>query len=59
VVETIETGTYTNVNHDFDFARRVISGNGLSQEFRGDVIYCRGRKTGPVVTRWPKELYYP
>ena len=58
-VETIETGNYTTVSPEFDFARRVIESNSLSAEFRGDVIYCRGRKTGPVMTRWPKELYYP
>ena len=40
-------------------ARAVIAQHGLSSEFRGDVLYCRGRKVGPVVNRWPKELYYP
>lgn len=59
VVETIETGNYTTLNPEFESARSIIEKNGLSAEFRDDVLYCRGRKAGPVVTRWPKELYYP
>jgi glycosyltransferase involved in cell wall biosynthesis/SAM-dependent methyltransferase len=59
VVENIETGYYTLQNPEMETARAVIAQHGLSAEFRGDVLYCRGRKVGPVVNRWPKELYYP
>ncbi|MSO21065.1 MAG: glycosyltransferase [Acidobacteria bacterium] len=58
-VEGIETGNYAAISQEFEFARKVIASHGLSAEFRGEAIYCRGRKTGPVRERWPKELYYP
>ena len=58
-VETIETGGYRLQSVEYEFAKWVIASNNLSAEFRGDAVYCRGRKVGPVATRWPKELYYP
>jgi hypothetical protein len=35
----------------------LLRQRGLSLELREDCLYTIGRKTGPVVDRWPRGLY--
>ncbi len=58
-VELLETGDYAHVLEDYAEARKLLERNGLPASFRGEVIFCRARKLGPVRDRWPKDLYYP
>ena len=58
-VEHLETGDYRDSRVNFDGAWKLLEAGGCSLDLRGEVIYCRARKTGPVRDRWPKELYYP
>jgi glycosyltransferase involved in cell wall biosynthesis len=58
-VELLETGEYAHVLEDYAEARKLLERNGLPASFRGEVIFCRARKRGPVRDRWPKDLYYP
>jgi SAM-dependent methyltransferase len=58
-VEHLETGDYNEQAPSYEEARRVLEAHRLSTTLRGEVIFCRARKTGPLRDRWPKELYYP
>jgi glycosyltransferase involved in cell wall biosynthesis/SAM-dependent methyltransferase len=58
-VEHLETGDYNEQAPNYEEARRVLEANRLSTALRGEVIFCRARKMGPLRHRWPKELYYP
>jgi SAM-dependent methyltransferase len=58
-LDLLETGDYQDGRPNFEAARKLIQAGGGSLDLRGEVIYCRARKTGPVRDRWPKELYYP
>ena len=58
-MDLLETGDYQEPQVDFEAVRKLLASNGCSLELRGEVIYCRARKIGPVRDRWPKELYYP
>jgi SAM-dependent methyltransferase len=58
-VDLLDTGDYQGAQTDFEAVRKLLASNGCSLELRGEVIYCRARKVGPVKDRWPKELYYP
>lgn len=58
-VDLLETGDYGKGEKDGDAVERMLETNQFSLALRGEVIYCRGRKVGPVRERWPKELYYP
>jgi glycosyltransferase involved in cell wall biosynthesis/SAM-dependent methyltransferase len=60
-VEHMETDWYAEP--DGDYAGRVremrelLQQRNLSLELREDCLYTIGRKTGPVVSRWPRGLY--
>ena len=58
-VDLLETGDYQNSQPDSEGMRRLLETYGCSTQLRGEVIYCRARKAGPIRERWPKELYYP
>jgi SAM-dependent methyltransferase len=58
-VDLLETGEYQDTQKNFDWIRDFLQAGGCSLDLRGEAIYCRARKTGPVRDRWPKELYYP
>jgi len=58
-VELLETGEYRDAHTNFSRTREFLQAAGCSLDLRGEAIYCRARKTGPVRDRWPKELYYP
>ena len=63
-VQLLETGDY-----DIPSANRpdlnpkdvleLLRDTQFPVELRGEIIYCRARRVGPVRQRWPKELYYP
>lgn len=57
-MDLLETGEYRETPADLDRVRKLVESSGGSLDLRGEVIYCRARKTGPVRNRWPKELYY-
>jgi len=58
-VDLLETGDYQERQSDFEAVRKLLASHGGTLDLRGEVIYCRARKSGPVRDRWPKELYYP
>ena len=58
-VDLLETGDYQEAPADSEGIQRLLESNGCSLLLRGEVIYCRARKVGPLRDRWPKELYYP
>jgi hypothetical protein len=58
-VELLETGNYANPDSRSEATAKFLEANHCSLDLRGDVIYCRGRKVGPVRDRWPRDLYYP
>ena len=58
-VELLETGDYGKPEPYYEATRKLLEANGCPPQLRGEVIYCRARKTGPIRERWPKELYYP
>jgi SAM-dependent methyltransferase len=58
-VDLLDTGEYQDTRRNFDWIREFLASGGCSLDLRGEAIYCRARKTGPVRDRWPKELYYP
>ena len=58
-VELLETGNYSKPEPYFPWVQQMLQKLLCSVELRGEVIYCRARKVGPVRERWPKELYYP
>jgi len=57
-VDLLETGDYEPRPGD-ESVLELLEANHLPLGLRGEVIYCRGRKIGPVQDRWPKDLYYP
>ncbi|MBI2817104.1 MAG: glycosyltransferase [Acidobacteria bacterium] len=57
-VDLLETGDYESRPADA-MVEKILRENGLAVDLRGEVIFCRGRKVGPVRERWPRELYYP
>ncbi|MBI3894571.1 MAG: glycosyltransferase [Acidobacteria bacterium] len=59
IVELLETGDYGRPESYFTWVQDMLQKIQCSLELRGEIIYCRARKTGPVRERWPKELYYP
>jgi glycosyltransferase involved in cell wall biosynthesis/SAM-dependent methyltransferase len=57
-VEHLETGPYlARRSAEFDWVKHVMKRYQLPDHLRGDVIYAVGRKTGPVVERYPSALY--
>ena len=57
-VEHLETGPYlARHSAEFDWVKHVMKRYQLPDHLRGDVIYAVGRKTGPVVERYPSALY--
>jgi SAM-dependent methyltransferase len=58
-VEYLETGEYGADDEHAAWTDEFLRRNQCSAELRGAVIYCLGKKTGPVQDRWPKDLYYP
>ncbi|MBI4458694.1 MAG: methyltransferase domain-containing protein, partial [Acidobacteria bacterium] len=58
-VELLETGDYGKPEPYFTWVQKLLQKMQCALELRGEVIYCRARKTGPVRERWPQELYYP
>ena len=58
-VELLETGDFGRREPRSEWTEEFLKANQLSPDLRGEIIYCRGRKTGPLRERWPKELYYP
>jgi glycosyltransferase involved in cell wall biosynthesis/SAM-dependent methyltransferase len=58
-VRRMETGEFKDDPHpDWAYIRHMLSEYKLPDIHRGDGIYALGRKTGPVVNRWPAWLYY-
>ena len=58
-VELLETGEYWSRDWYADSMEKLLEANQFPTDLRGLIIYCRGRKVGPIRERWPKELYYP
>jgi glycosyltransferase involved in cell wall biosynthesis/SAM-dependent methyltransferase len=57
-VERLETGEFREQPHpEHHYIRHLLERYHLSNELRGDGIYCVGRKTGPVRRRYPAWLY--
>jgi glycosyltransferase involved in cell wall biosynthesis/SAM-dependent methyltransferase len=58
-VERLETGEFHDEPHpDWAYIRHLLADYQLPEQHRGDGIYALGRKTGPVLDRWPSWLYY-
>lgn len=58
-VVRLETGEFRDDPHpDWAYIRHILAEYKLPEINRGDGIYAVGRKTGPVVDRWPSWLYY-
>ena len=54
----LETGEFLREPHpEFAWVSHLLQRYKLSFDLRGDGIYAVGRKTGPVVNRWPDWLY--
>ena len=58
-VRLLETGNYAKPDDNVPAIKQMLKSIQCSLELRGDVIYCVGQKTGPVLDRLPKEFYYP
>ena len=58
-VDLLETGDYEEPRPYSEWTNKLLEANGCPPQLRGEVIYCRARKAGPVRDRWPRELYYP
>ncbi|MBI4464173.1 MAG: glycosyltransferase [Acidobacteria bacterium] len=58
-VELLETGDYGKPDPALEPIRELLRAHQCPVEWRGEIIYCRARKTGPVRERWPKDFYYP
>ena len=58
-VELLETGDYNGAETDPQDVPELLRDTPFPVEWRGEIIYCRARKVGPVRQRWPKEFYYP
>ncbi len=57
-VERLETGEFLEQPHpEHHYIGHLLEHYHLSNELRGDGIYCVGRKTGPVRHRYPAWLY--
>lgn len=57
-IELLETGPYLEQpDLDQEWVRKLLERHELSSHLRGDVIYGIGKKTGPVKSRYPPELY--
>lgn len=54
----LETGDYRSEGAVSESTGKLLEANQFPPELRGEIIYCVGRKVGPVRERWPKELYY-
>lgn len=57
-VELLETGDYGKPQPYFEWTEQLLETHHCPAQLRGEIIYCRARKTGPIRDRWPKELYY-
>jgi glycosyltransferase involved in cell wall biosynthesis/SAM-dependent methyltransferase len=54
----LETGEFLDAPHpDHHFIAHMLEHYNLSNDLRGDGIYCVGRKSGPVRNRYPGWLY--
>jgi glycosyltransferase involved in cell wall biosynthesis/SAM-dependent methyltransferase len=57
-VERLETGEFRDEPHpEYGWVRHLLNTYWLATELRGDGIYALGRKTGPVLDRYPGWLY--
>jgi glycosyltransferase involved in cell wall biosynthesis/SAM-dependent methyltransferase len=57
-VTLLETGEFRDAPHpEFAWVLHLLRRYWLETELRGDGIYAVGRKTGPVVDRYPEWLY--
>lgn len=58
-VETLRTGAYWDApNPEHAWVEHLLDHYELDRSLRGECIYALGRKTGPVVNRFPGWLYY-
>jgi SAM-dependent methyltransferase len=56
--ERLETGEFLDLPHpELGWVTHLLERYKLSHNLRGDGIYALGRKTGPVLNRWPNWLY--
>jgi SAM-dependent methyltransferase len=54
----LETGEFLDEPHpEFGWVHHLLERYRLHPTLRGDGIYALGRKTGPVLERWPSWLY--
>ncbi len=58
-VDLLETGDYGKPQPYAEWTEKLLQTHDCPAELRGEIIYCRARKAGPVRDRWPKEFYYP
>ncbi|MBI4443119.1 MAG: glycosyltransferase [Acidobacteria bacterium] len=58
-VELLETGDYNGAETNPQDVPEWLRDTPVRVQWRGEIIYCRARKAGPVRQRWPKEFYYP
>jgi glycosyltransferase involved in cell wall biosynthesis/SAM-dependent methyltransferase len=57
-VTLLETGEFRDEPHpEFAWVTHLLKNYGLETDLRGDGIYAVGRKTGPVLERYPGWLY--
>jgi glycosyltransferase involved in cell wall biosynthesis/SAM-dependent methyltransferase len=57
-VSRLETGEFRDEPHpEFGWVRHLLEHYWLETDLRGDGIYAVGRKTGPVIDRYPDWLY--
>jgi SAM-dependent methyltransferase len=57
-VELLETGPYgPETPQGYEWAEKLLKDQNLGTELRGDTIHIVGKKTGPVVDRFPNWLY--
>ena len=57
-VVRLETGEFLEEPHpEFGWVHHMLDRYMLSHNLRGDGIYVLGRKTGPILNRWPGWLY--